>query len=407
MHVLRGLHDPATIRRRCRAILAAVDDGVSPHFRIDRSGLPALADRVAALTRSRYPDLAVPLHSRWRHFEAGGIDRPRQLDALLAGRSAAEAARARFDLTLVSVLLDAGAGPAWSYAEPGSGLTLARSEGLGVASWHGFLGGRFSADPADPLRADAARLEVIGPGALRELFQAGGANPLVGLDGRAGLLARLGTVLRGEAGSVTARPALIYDRLTDGGLRTEVSAADLLGELLRTLAPIWGGGSRIRGLPAGDVWPHRWAGAATGGGEDGGTGGYVPFHKLSQWIAYSLVEPLQRSGVRVRGIEALTALPEYRNGGLLIDGGVVVPRAAHALQRPWRPGDEFVVEWRALTVALLDELAPLVRERLDAPDLPLACILEGGTWAAGREIARERRRDGAPPLKIESDGTLF
>ena len=60
-------------------------------------------------------------------------------------------------------------------------------------------------------------------------------------------------------------------------------------------------------------------------------------------------------------------------------------------------------------MALLDELATLVRERLgkSADELPLACILEGGTWAAGREIAKELRSDGAPPLKIESDGTIF
>ena len=69
-------------------------------------------------------------------------------------------------------------------------------------------------------------------------------------------------------------------------------------------------------------------------------------------------------------------------------------------------GGELVVEWRALTVALLDELAPMVRSLLRSPDLPLACILEGGTWAAGRELARELR-GGDPPLTIRSDGTVF
>ena len=69
-------------------------------------------------------------------------------------------------------------------------------------------------------------------------------------------------------------------------------------------------------------------------------------------------------------------------------------------------GSELIVEWRALTVALIDELAPLVRARLQSPDLPLACLLEGGTWAAGRELAQELR-GGAPPLPIRSDGTVF
>jgi hypothetical protein len=62
-----------------------------------------------------------------------------------------------------------------------------------------------------------------------------------------------------------------------------------------------------------------------------------------------------------------------------------------------------------LTVALLDRLAPRVRERLgkNAGDFPLVCLLEGGSWAAGREIAFERRRDGSAPILITSDGTLF
>jgi hypothetical protein len=68
-----------------------------------------------------------------------------------------------------------------------------------------------------------------------------------------------------------------------------------------------------------------------------------------------------------------------------------------------------VVEWRALTVALLDRVAPLVREKLGltAEDFPLAKVLEGGTWATGRRLARERRPDGSPPLAVISDGTVF
>ncbi|MFZ4651774.1 MAG: DUF1688 family protein, partial [Rubrivivax sp.] len=129
---------------------------------------------------------------------------------------------------------------------------------------------------------------------------------------------------------------------------------------------------------------------------------------LSQWLTYSLLEPFEWAGVKVVGLDALTGLPEYRNGGLLLDAGVIVPRHAEDLSRVWKPSDEFIVEWRALTVTLLDELAERVRAELgvSAQRLPLACILEGGTWAAGRQIAQERR-DGAPPLTLDSDGTVF
>ncbi|MGI9152914.1 MAG: DUF1688 family protein, partial [Rubrivivax sp.] len=114
---LAALRECATIRARCAAVTRAVEEGRSGHFKIDRSALPAVAQRVAALTRERFPDLKIPYHSRWRHFEAGGVDRKGELDALLAGRTPAEVARARIDLTVVSVLLDAGAGPQWRYTE--------------------------------------------------------------------------------------------------------------------------------------------------------------------------------------------------------------------------------------------------------------------------------------------------
>ncbi len=422
LHPLAPLHDPRTVRARCAAILRAVQANVSEHFTIDRKALPAVAARVAALTLKRYPDLRIPSHSRWRHFEAGGLDRKPVLDALLANHSPADAARVRFDLTVVSVLLDAGAGAAWTYTEAGTGQVLNRSEGLGVASWHAFIDGRFSSSTADPLRADAAALSRIDASVLRAAFQSSPSNPLVGLEGRAGLLARLGAALQAEATKtgLPARPSLMFDRLigvgSTGATRTTISATEVLGEVLRTLGPIWTSGRNVQGLMAGDVWPHRWAGSAVGDDDDGAdpridatTGGWVPFHKLSQWLTYSLLEPLQWAGITVTGQHALTGLPEYRNGGLLIDGGVIVPRHPGDLLKTHKPQDDFIIEWRALTVALLDEVAALVRQQLGKTEdeLPLACILEGGTWAAGRAIALELRPDGAPPLNIDSDGTLF
>ncbi len=415
-HPLDRLNDPATIRVRCQAVLDAVARGVSPNFALDRSALPALAERVAALTLKRFPDLRIPFHSRWRHFEPGGVDRKAEMDDLMQGMGTMEQARARFDLTVVSVLLDAGAGGSWVYTETSTGQRLTRSEGLGVASFRAFLEGAFSSTPGQPLRADATALQKVDASQLRAVFQSSPSNPIVGLDGRASLLARLGRVLQQEASrsGLQARPGLMFDRLvTDaatGQARHEVAAADILGELLHTLAPIWPSGSVIKGVPVGDVWPHRWAGNQLADGmADAVTAGWVPFHKLSQWLSYSLLEPLQWAGVQVTGLDALTGLPEYRNGGLLLDGGVIRPRDPRLLQKTWTPQDEFIVEWRALTVALLDELAALVRQRLgkSADEMPLACILEGGTWAAGRELAKELRSDGSPPLKIDSDGTIF
>jgi hypothetical protein len=192
----------------------------------------------------------------------------------------------------------------------------------------------------------------------------------------------------------------------------------LLLHVLTLTDGIFTQGTPVMGRSVGDAWTHRFAGAGVGGGgQDPVTISVVPFHKLSQWMSYSLLEPLAWAGMAVDMSEGegdnppggLTGLPEYRNGGLLLDAGVIVSRDPRLAERRFKLGDEPVVEWRALTVALLDELAPMVRERLgrSAAELPLASILEGGTWAAGREIALEKREGGLPPLRIESDGTVF
>ncbi|HSI50596.1 MAG TPA: URC4/urg3 family protein [Ideonella sp.] len=399
------LRSTATIRERCRNILAAAEAGQSRHFTVQRSRLDAAAELVEQVTRRQYPDLRIPYHSRWRHFESAGVDRKGELDALLAGRDAAAQARARIDLTLVSVLLDAGAGPQWRYAEAASGQTFTRSEGLGVASFRGFLQGLFSSDANDPLRVDATVLQRVDEAALAAVFQVSDDNPLVGLAGRATLLRRLGDTLAAQPAAFgpEGRPGGLFDLLTDHGQTNRLPAPRVLQALLDHLNPIWLTGSELEGLPLGDCWQHPSAGGS------GPTAGWVPFHKLSQWLTYSLLEPFEWAGITLTDLDGMTGLPEYRNGGLLLDTQVLLPRDPNFAARQHTAADEAIIEWRALTVALVDELAPLVRARLGktAAEMPLACILEGGTWAAGREIARTLREGGKPPLNITSDGTVF
>ena len=409
-----------SIRTRAQALLAQARSGGSRHFRVFDPALHEAALLVAEVTRTRYPDYAIPFHSRWRHFEAGGVDRRALLDERLGDVSPAVRARAQIDLALVSVLLDAGAGPDWKYVEPASGQTFTRSEGLGVASFHAFTAGMFSSDPANPLQADAAGLRGLITDRLAQAFQVRDNNPLVGVDGRATLLRRLGEVLADQPATFGpngqyCRPGGMFDLLagSSGSVTTaEVSAHAILSTLLDSLSGIWPAQNTVASperpgrasdaTPLGDCWRH----ADVRG--PGLTDGWMPFHKLSQWLTYSLLEPFDWAGVNVTGLGALTGLPEYRNGGLLIDIGILRPVEPDALARRYTAGDEFIVEWRALTVALLDELAPLVRAQLGATEdaMPLACVLEGGTWAAGRVLA-SRLRGGTPPLNIESDGTIF
>jgi hypothetical protein len=386
----------AAVRERSAIVFAAVERGDSAYFRLDLARLDAAADRVAAVTRRRYPDLAVPLHSRWRHFSVGEIDRA----ALVSpGADAAERTRALIDLAVVSVLLDAGAGRGWRYHETETGQIWGRSEGLAVASLRAMQQGLFSADAAIPWRADAAALARITSERLAAAFQHGPSNQLFGLDSRAALLHRLGEVCTGdpERFGAPARLGHLFDYWR--AQHRALSTSEILHVLLVALGPIWPARVSLGGVPLGDCGRHR---AVPGNG-------LIPFHKLSQWLAYSLIEPLEAAGLRVGRLDGLTGLAEYRNGGLFLDCGVIEPRDQILLSRPLEATSEPVVEWRALTVILLDRLAAAVRARLGkaAAEFPLACVLEGGSWAAGREIAFERRFDGSAPIAIISDGTLF
>ena len=182
-----------------------------------------------------------------------------------------------------------------------------------------------------------------------------------------------------------------------------ISITQIFSRVLGAYSHAWLVPNRLTdGTPLGDCWHHS---AVRG---EGLSDGWMPFHKLSQWLTYSLLEPFEWAGVTVTGLDALTGLPEYRNGGLLLDAGVIVPKDSTLLDRTWQVGEEFIVEWRALTVALLDELAPRVRKLLGKTEaeMPLACVLEGGTWAAGRVLA-QKLRGGSPPINIASDGTVF
>ena len=386
----------AAVRERCNIVLAAAERGGTAHFRTVPERLDEAAGRVAEVTRRRYPDLAVPYHSRWRHFSAGGVDRAALVSAA-AGR--AEAARARIDLAVVSVLLDAGAGARWRFLEAETGQAWSRSEGLAVASLRAMQAGLFSADPGDPWRADADVLSRLSAEPFARVFQHGPANELLGIEARVALLRRLGEACaaRPDLFGGPARAGNLLDYWSAGGRK--ISAPEILRFLLDVFGPIWPGRLSLGGVPLGDCGRHP---AVPGNG-------VVPFHKLTQWLTYSLVEPLEDAGLRVLDIDGLTGLAEYRNGGLFIDCGVIEPRDPDLLRQSLAPLSVPIVEWRALTVALLDRLAGLVRERLGKSPLqfPLACVLEGGTWAAGREIALERRPDGRAPITIISDGTLF
>ncbi|CEH14838.1 hypothetical protein CBOM_02656 [Ceraceosorus bombacis] len=438
------------IRERCASVFKLAEQGKLDWFDYQPDKLPHVVRYCTSIVERDYPNIdSIPPHGRWRHFGEGRIAAVRSQWNARAHHAntrtdSLEEARSLVDLFIVSVLLDAGAGAAWTFNEPDTGERIGRSEGLAIASLHLFKAGLFG--DASSVRAQA--LQRITPEQLAQGMQVSPSNPMDGLQGRAGLLKNLGDTLASDQHGIFAgagggggggaddashrRPGYLIDYLASHPSTTrdehdevQIQLSTLWHALIVGLAPVWPteGRMHLKGESLGDAWScHALARELNIDQTDPAC--VVPFHKLTQWLCYSIVEPLEKVlGWQVIGKEAQTGLPEYRNGGLLIDLGVLVPRPALYQAGSCelkgeggggggiptlKPSHQAVIEWRSLTVVLLDRIADGIRHQLglSSSQLRLAQVLESATWKGGREIAKQKR-DGAPPITIDSDGTIF
>src|SRR5690348_16101194 len=194
-HDALSLLTAQAVRSRAKLMLELGLRGELTHFTVHLDRMDAVADAVLATIRKSYPSLDIPFHARWRHFVVDGADRWEKIASAASWPDRAARARAEFDLAIVSVLLDAGAGAAWRYKDAVSGKAIGRSEGLALASLDMFASGAFSSSARDPFRVDADKLAEFSASALERGFQVRSDNPLVGLEGRADLLRRLGQLV--------------------------------------------------------------------------------------------------------------------------------------------------------------------------------------------------------------------
>ncbi|MBC7428230.1 MAG: DUF1688 family protein, partial [Bacteriovorax sp.] len=353
------LLSPAAIRQSAEAIFKLAQDGKT-HFQYHPEKFDEVVDYVITVINENYPDHNIPFHSRWGHFKVGGINRADQLNVQIKNRDVIEQARIKLDLVITSVLLDAGAGTVWAYNEKSSGKMFNRSEGLGVASFYLFMDGALSEDKS--LKATAGGLQNLTAATLKSAFQVTEANPLVGVEGRLSLLQNLGkTVAEKKELFPLGRPGSIVDYL-EIRYGKNITGPQLLRAVLDGLGEIWPGRVKIGGVNLGDAWPYKDV-----------PGGLAVFHKLSQWMTYSLIEPLIDAGFVVTDVDKLTGLAEYRNGGLLVDRDLITLRNPKLAELSHRPDSELIIEWRGLTVALLDRIGNEVQKKLNKnpSDFPL------------------------------------
>jgi hypothetical protein len=432
-----GIDDQATylrtlpaIRERCSKVFALAQEGKLQYFDYHPDKEADVAEFCTNIIRRDFGSNinAIPPHGRWRHLDAG---RPR-IDPLISqwkvseDISDIEICKRLVDLFLVSVLLDAGAGNQWKYTDE-KGDVFTRSEGLGVASVEMFQKGLFSGDKNQPYRVDAQGLSQVTAEKVGQSMQVSQSNPMDGLEGRSSLLIRLSKTLQEspEFFGQDARPGNIIDFLQTQAVnisdttKPTIPIAALWHILVYGLNSIWPPSrTSLNDVSLGDVWPCGALSASQLGSSDLVEGhDLVPFHKLTGWTAYSLIEPMEKIlGWNFDGKEDMTGLPEYRNGGLLIDLGVLtlrpglVPIQKTSGLPKLVPSHPAIIEWRAITVIELDRIADLIRQKLNVQpsQLNLAQVLESATWKGGREIAKQLRPEtGGPPIEIESDGTVF
>ncbi|OAR02471.1 hypothetical protein LLEC1_05974 [Akanthomyces lecanii] len=433
------LRSLGAVRERTKLVFDKLKANKLHHFDVDMTKFPDVVTFVSGLIKRDYdaPFNTIPGHGRYQHFCVGGRDRIADLLSTWPSTvDNTERCRRLIDLFLVSVLLDAGAGTSWSYKSTENGRVYRRSEGLALASLEMFKTGLFSGNPDNKHQVDCKGLANLTVAQLAAGLQSKPGNELAGLNGRTDLLLKLSAALKSktEFFGETGRPGNMIDHLlshpsTQASSILIVPMPVLWNVLMSGLAPIWPQSrTSIDGVSLGDAWPC----ASMPQGADAWES-IVPFHKLTQWLTYSLMQPMQSLlNMHFAGTELLTGLPEYRNGGLFVDIGVLnlkkddVDRGLEnysdycrrtgvkgvEVAPMFEPSDDVIVEWRAATVGLLDELAVEVNKHmkkdLAGNEMTLAQLLEAGSWKGGREIAEiNRPNTKEPPILIDSDGTVF
>ncbi|KAJ5760135.1 hypothetical protein N7520_007291 [Penicillium odoratum] len=417
------------VRERANLVLKAAENDELTHFTYHPSKMGEVAEYVTGIINRDFGPAnfdKIPPHGRWQHFDIGGVPRVDQLIKSWqeGGCDSIETTRRLIDLFFVAVLLDAGAGDVWKFTEPGTGNAYGRSEGIAVAALYMFKAGSFTNQSrGDNELVDGQGLAALSIDTFRKHFQITADNEIIGDVSRVSLLNSVGKSflslpeIFGEAG----RPGNLVDYILAGKSGNELEYETLWNVLQKTLLPAWPKNrTQVEGVPIGDAWPLEVLAKLNKGQSASSTASIQPFHKLTQWLAYSLSVPFIRVlGFEWKNLSLGTGLPEYRNGGLFVDMGVLelkeaVLQQGRANSQQDTPSfdatSDVIVEWRAMTVALLDKLHGTVQDRFaqQGVQLNMAQMLEAGTWKGGRELAAKYRPSTkSSPIVIQGDGTLF
>lgn len=378
------LFHPQEVRRRAHAFLDMGIAGKLNHVGLDLTKLDDALGLVLETTKEIYPDFQIPPYGIWRAFETGGIDRWSAMASAREFETAQEMLLAAADLALLALFMKTRRPGNWVFEDPMTSSKVAGDDALALAAFHMFASGSFSGEMTDPYRVDAETLVRLDLNELTSGLQWDRDADQELLGAMQAHLKRFGEAmaLRPDLfseGKLT-RPGVLALRLA-GEAGAGIDASKLLDNLLETFAPVWDGGAKAGDVGLGDSFDYT-------GKSAGSETTTVPFHLCAQEMVYSLLEPFAWAGFEVTGLEDLTPPSDLAHAALFVQTGVLAISSENDEALPEETKTDRMVELRALSAALADKLADRLRSELDvsADQVPLTCILEGGTSRAGLRI---------------------
>ncbi len=390
------------VLQRSKDVLVQARSGDLASLSIDESAIAGTVQLVRREIEATYPDYQLPPWSYWRRLETGGHDRWGMLAGAREFETADAMIRSAADLVVLIAVARQNFRQGWSFEEALSGGRFDGADGTALAVFGMFAAGAFSSAPADPLRADAHALVRMEPEEIAAGFQMEQTADETQLLHLATMFKRLGEVMamrpdlfehEGET-----RPGSLLARIAAENRDQTVSSGLLVERYLEGLTAIWDGGAVLDDVILGDVWAHD------GICRTSTPKAFMPFHLPVLEIVHSLVEPLAWAGYMTSDLDRLPGLASLEHCALFIATGVIRLNEDDNVA-PLHAA----IELRAVTLGLLEEIADRLRSELevDADTLPLICIQQGGTVAAGSKIAMENPAVWEKASKILSAGGVF
>ncbi len=389
-----------SIRIKCHQIFDLTLENKT-NFKLNLHKLDDVAQLVCQVILKHYPQLNIPFHSLWSHFYSNKSNKMQEFSEKTENYSHKEIIKAKLTLIIMNALLEGPSGIRWRYKIDKKEYT--RAEGQSMACFRMFMDGFFSNHVNKPLRVDGQKLKNITLDNLQKEFQSGENNLLIGMEERLKTLHNLGNLLENNHeyfGNNQGHLGNLLDYILEisSCYNNTLSCANIFKIMHGAFGSLLYNYATYEGMNLGDVWHYQPFG--------NNLSAFIPFHKRLQWITYSILEPLTEQGLSISKISELTGLAEYRNGGLMLDSGLLELKDHQLADLTHTLDSEVIIEWRALTIILLDKLAKIVAQKLGKTmvEFPLARVLEGGTWLAGRELAQKLREDASAPLKVQNFG---